>query len=271
MLASVLIGFREALEAALIIGIILAYLIKTKKEKYNNVVYMGITVAIIASIITAILFNVLAGGFEGRAEEIFEGIAMFLAAGILTYMIIWMSKQRNIASDLRQKVSKQLDNGQRYGLFFLSFITVFREGVETVLFLGAAKIVGESENNLVGALIGIMFAVFIGYLMFVGSKHIKIKKFFSVTSLLLMLFAAGLLAHGVHEFQEASIIPIVQEHVWDINPAINTDGSYPLLHEKGVVGSLLKGLLGYNGNPNLLEVIIWMFYLIGMLAFYYKK
>ncbi|MFC2136106.1 FTR1 family protein [Bacteroidota bacterium] len=270
MLASTLIGFREALEAALIIGIILAYLLKTRKEKYNNIVYLGITAAIVTSIITAILFNMIAGGFEGQAEQIFEGFAMLFAAGILTYMVIWM-QGKSIANDLREKVSEQLSDGQKYGLFFLSFISVFREGVETVLFLSAAKFAGGGENSLLGTLIGIVLAIVLGYLIFVGSKKINIKKFFSVTSFLLILFAAGLFAHGVHEFQEAGWIPIAQEHVWDINPLVNEDGSFPVLHEQGVIGSLMKGLFGYNGNPNLLEVIIWALYLLGMGLYCYKK
>jgi high-affinity iron transporter len=270
MLASVLIGFREALEASLIIGIILSYLIKTNKEKYNNIVYIGILSALIASTISAFLLNFLVGGFEGLSEQIFEGIVMFLAAIILSYMIIWMVGQRSIVHNLKNNISKELDSKKKFGLFFLSFISVFREGVETILFLGAASFASDSNNNFLGVLIGITLAVFLGYLIFVGSKHIKIKKFFRITSVLLILFAAGLFANSIHEFQEAKIIPIIKEEIWNLNPTINLDGSFPVLHEKGVIGSLLKGLFGYNGNPNLLEFIIWVSYLTGMMFFYIK-
>ncbi|MCK4755850.1 FTR1 family protein, partial [candidate division WOR-3 bacterium] len=99
-----------------------------------------------------------------------------------------------------------------------------------------------------------------GYLIFIGSMKINIKKFFDITSILLILFAAGLVAQGIHELQEAKIIPTVIEHLWDINPLVNTDGSYPLLHEKGYIGSILKGLFGYNGNPALIEVLSYLAY-----------
>ncbi len=271
MLASLLITFRESLEASLIIGIILAFLIKTKREKYNNIVYLGVVAAIIASIGTAFLFNALSIQFEGLAEQIFEGVAMLIAAGMLTYMIIWMKKQKGVTADIQHKVSAELDSGKKAGLFFLAFIAVFREGVETVLFLGAAKISGGGDNVFLGAFIGIVLAIILGYMLFVSSKHINLKKFFHVTSLLLILFAAGLTAHGVHEFQEAGSIPIIKEHVWDINPELNEDGSYPAMHEKGSVGSIFKGLFGYNGNPNLLEVMAYLLYLGVVLFFFYKE
>jgi high-affinity iron transporter len=112
-----------------------------------------------------------------------------------------------------------------------------------------------------GALLGIPAAIVLGYLFFVGSLKINIKKFFTVTSIILILFAAGLFAQGIHELQEAGVIPIVVEHVWDINPSAGPDGIYPLLHENGHVGGMLKGLFGYNGNPSLLEVVVYIVYL----------
>jgi high-affinity iron transporter len=269
MISSFIITFRETLEAALIIGIILAYLIKTKKIKYNNIVYLGIVSAIIASVIGAFLFSMLAGGFTGRAEEIFEGVAMLFAAFLITFMIVWMSNQKHIIVNLHEKVDKEIDEQHRAGLFFLVFISVFREGIETVIFLGAASFV-SAENNILGALLGIIAAIILGYAIFVWSKNINIKAFFNVTSIVLILFAAGLVAHGIHEFQEAAVIPYVIEEVWDINPAVTTEGVYPLLHEKGGIGVFLKGLLGYNGNPSLLEVLFYFVYLV-VIYFVYRR
>ena len=250
------------MEAALIIGIILAYLIKTKREKYNNIVYLGIVSAVIASIIGAFLFNMLAGGFTGRAEEIFEGAAMIFAAFLITFMIIWMLNQKHIVVDLHKKVDKEIGEQHRAGLFFLVFTSVFREGIETVIFLGAASFVSV-ENNVLGALLGIIAAIILGYAMFIWSKKINIKAFFNVTSILLILFAAGLVAHGIHEFEEAKLLNPIIEHVWDINPAapLAEKGIYPALHENGMIGGLLKGLFGYNGNPSLLEVLFYLVYL----------
>jgi len=259
--SSFIITFREALEAALIIGIILGYLAKTKQEKYNKIVYVAIAAAIMASIIGAITFNSFAGGFEGVNEQIFEGITMLIGAVLITTMILWMMKQKNIASDLKHGVETEIHESQRSGLFLLVFISILREGIETVLFLGAASFV-SSENNILGALLGIAAAILLGYLMFVGSMKIDLKKFFNISSILLILFAAGLVAHGMHELAEAKIVPEIIEHVWDINPSVNADGSYPALHENGIIGSFLKGLFGYNGNPSLIEIISYVIYLV---------
>lgn len=261
MIASFIITFRETLEAALIVGIILAYLLKTKKTKYNNLVHMGVVSAVVASIIGAFLFNNLAGGFTGTAEQIFEGVAMLSAAFLLTFMIMWMMKQRHVIHELHEKLDIEIKEQHKVGLFMVVFVSVLREGIETVLFLGAASFV-SGENSMVGAITGIIAAVILGYFMFVASKKINLKKFFNATSAILVFFAAGLVAHGVHEFQEAKLLPTYVEHVWDINPALNLDGSFPAMHEKGAVGSILKGLLGYNGNPSLIEVFSYLVYLV---------
>jgi len=251
MIPSFIITFRETLEAALIVGIILSYLVRTKETKYNNVVYVGIASGIGASIIGALLFTIIAGGFTGRAEKIFEGITMLVGVLLLTTMILWMMKQKHIAMELEHRVNMELSEAHKFGLFLLVFISVLREGIETVIFLGATSFV-STNNNMIGALAGIIVAIFLGYAMFVGSMKINIKKFFNITSILLILFAAGLVAHGIHELQEATIIPIVIEHVWDINP---------ILDENGQIGSILKGLFGYNGNPSLIEVLSYFIYL----------
>lgn len=265
MIESFIITFRETLEAALIIGIVLSYLVKTKQIKYNNIVYLAVVSGIVASIIGAWLFTSLAGGFTGRAEEIFEGITMLIGAALLTTMILWMMKQKHIAQELEHRVAAELNQAHKFGLFLLVFIAVLREGIETVIFLGAASFV-STGNSLIGALAGITVAIFLGYAIFVGSMKINLKKFFNITSILLILFAAGLVAHGIHEFHEAKVIPTVIDHVWDINPIVNSDGSYPLLHEKGYVGSILAGLFGYNGNPSLIEVLSYLIYLVFVFA-----
>ncbi len=269
MLPSLLITFRETLEAALIVGIVLSFLAKTKQTRFNNVVYIGVASAIVVSIICAILFSVLAGGFTGRAEKIFEGVTMIIGALLLTTMILWMMKQKHITKEIEDKVGAEVAESHKFGLFSLVFVAVLREGVETVIFLGATRF-ASSDNSLIGALIGITTAVALGYAMFVGSMKINLKTFFNITSVLLILFAAGLVAHGVHEFQEAGVIPTMIEHVWDINPAVGTDGKYPLLHEKGHIGSILSGLFGYNGNPSLIELLSWSGYLL-LSAFLWRR
>ncbi len=269
MLSSFLITFRESLEAALIIGIILSYLFKTKETQYNKIVYIGIVAGIFSSILGAIGFQMLANGFEGHAEKIFEGITMLIGAALLTTMIFWMLQQREIAQRLQEKIALHLSKAQRFELFALAFVAIFREGIETVIFLEAARYATE-ELSFFGALLGVGTAIVLGFIIFVLSIHINLKRYFTGTSILLLLFAAGLVAHGVHELEEAELLPSLVEHVWDINPAITKEGVYPFLHEKGTLGSFAKGLFGYNGDPSLLEVLSWIAYIIGV-SIYWRR
>jgi high-affinity iron transporter len=261
MIPSFIITFREALEAALIFGIIISFLSRTNQTKYNNIVYLGAASGVVGSIIGAFLFNHIAGGFSGSAEQIFEGFTMLIGAVLLTTMILWMMKQKHVAEELEAKVSTEITEAHKLGLFSLVFIAILREGIETVIFLEASSYISE-KNTIIGAVLGIVAAIFLGYVVFVGSMKINLKKFFNVTSILLILFAAGLVAHGVHELQEAGIIPTVIEHIWDINPTVNPDGTYSVLHEKGLIGSIFVSLFGYNGNPSLLETLSYFAYLI---------
>ncbi len=263
MIASFIITFRETLEAALVIGIILSFLTKIKQTKYNKVVYAGIIAGLIASLVGALLFINLAGGFTGKAEQIFGGITILIGAILLTTMILWMMKQRHISSEIENKIAKKVLEVHKLGLFFLVFISILKEGIETVIFLEAVSFVSQ-DNNLLGAITGIIVAIFLGYLIFLSSVKINIKKFFTITSIILILFAAGLFVNGVHEFEEAGIIPSLVERVWDINPdALQAaEGIYPLLHEDGHIGSIFKGLFGYNGSPSLIEVLVYVSYLL---------
>ncbi len=270
MLESFFIAFRETLEAALIIGIVWSYLSRTGQTKYYKTVLLGVGTAIAASIGTAFLFNSLAGGFEGRSEYLFEGITMLVGALLLTTMILWMMRQKQVAKKLEEQVETEVSKARHWGLFALIFIAILREGVETVIFIGASYAEKPLETST-GSAIGLVAAMILGYLIFWGSTRINLKLFFNLTSLILILFAAGLVAHGVHELQEAGLIPIITEHLWDINPALLADGSYPLLHEKGAIGILFKGLFGYNGNPSLLEVISYWVYLIPVLWIFRKN
>jgi len=186
---------------------------------------------------------------------------MLFGAFLLTTAIIWMMKQRHLSENIERKIATSLNTAQKSGLFFIVFVSVLREGIETVIFLRASSFV-SGGNSLLLASLGLIGAVLLGYLLFVTTVKIRLKLFFKITSILLILFAAGLVAHGVHELQEAQILPIYIEHVWDINPAVNADGSFPLFHEKGLIGEFMKGLFGYNGNPSLIEVLSYLAYII---------
>lgn len=255
-----IITFREALEAALIIGIIAAYIAKIGRKDLNRYLAAGIIAAVIASAAVAMIFKTIYGGLEGPSEELFEGASALTAAAVLTYMIFWMAgNSKMIKGELQEKVDISISNEKMLGIAVMSFIAVFREGVETVLFLGTLAI-SSPIDTLVGFILGVLAVVLLSAVMFRGIYRLDLGRFFKYTSILLILFSAGMVAIGVHELNEAGIIPPVIEHAWDINPPVNPDGSYPLLHENGAVGDILKSLIGYNGDPSLTEVIAYTGY-----------
>jgi high-affinity iron transporter len=258
MVASFLIVAREGLEAALIVGIILSVLRKLGQSQLGRPVWVGVLAAFLVSLAAGLALNALGVAFEGRGEQIFEGVTMLLAAGVLTWMIFWMQRQgRRIQAELELDVRRAVSAGSAWGLFGLAFVAVVREGIETVLFLTAAALSATPMQTLIGGGLGLVLAIILGWLIFVAGKRLNVRRFFQATSILLLLFAAGLTAHGVHEFQEAALLPTLVEHVWDINP---------ILDEASVTGAFLKAVFGYNGNPSLLEVLAYSVYfaVVGM-------
>lgn len=258
MLASFLLSLREGLEAALIIGIVLGVLVKLKRTDLNAVVWRGAGLAALLSLLAAIALNLLGMEFEGKGEEIFEGIAMLLAAGVLTWMILWM---KNHGSTLKNEIEEQtnqatLGKGQN-ALFALAFLAVFREGIELALFLLAARLTSSPLQTVSGALLGLISAGILGLILFSSTMKLSLRNFFRATNFLLIIFAAGLVGLGIHEFNEAGIIPSVIEHVWDLNG---------ILSDKSEMGLLLKALVGYNGNPSLTEVGAYISYLAVLIA-----
>ncbi len=251
MIAALVLAFREGLEAALILSIVLSVLRRVERQDQEKLVWLGAGLAALLSLAAGIGLYVLGISFEGRAEEIFEGLAMLLAAGVLTWMIFWMDKQgRSIQAELEQDV-RRAATGSRWAIFSLAFLAVLREGIELALFLTAATFSTTATATLTGGLLGLGLAALVGWLIFATTARLDLRAFFRVTSILLILFAAGLAAHGVHELNEAAIIPAVIEHVWDTNP---------VLDENSGGGQLLKALLGYNGNPSLTEVVAYVGY-----------
>lgn len=258
MLAAGLITFREGLEAALIVGIVLGYVKKIGRLDRQGYIWGGVIAAALASLGVALGLQAIGAQFTGRAEEIFEGATMFLAIGVLTWMIFWVRYQgRYIKVALGRDIQVAVTSGQNWALFGLAFIAIFREGLETALFLSAAAFVSAAANTLWGGFLGLGAALLVGYLIFATTVRLDVRRFFDVSSVLLLLFAAGLLAHGVHEFQEAGLIAVLVEHVWDINHILN---------ENSTLGSILKAMLGYNGNPSLLEVSSYLGYWVVVLS-----
>jgi high-affinity iron transporter len=270
MLPTYLLSLREGLEAALIIGIVLGALAKIRRTDLSPAVWLGTLSAVVVSIITAVLLTSFGMSLEEEAEEIFEGVTMLIAAGILTWMIFWMSKQaRFLKSELEAGINQAATTTGKRAVFSLAFLAVVREGIELALFITAAFFIGntsEVSNNitqtLAGTILGLGTAVLLGYTLFATTVRLDLKKFFQVTGFLLILFAAGLVAHGVHEFNEVGWVPPVIEHIWDVNA---------ILDENSVAGQLLKTLFGYNGNPSLTEMIAYFGYLVVILSLWTRE
>lgn len=253
MLPSFFLSLREGLEAALIIGIVLGALRKMHQERLVPTVWLGTAAAAAISIIAALLLTAVGASFEGAAEEIFEGVAMFAAAGVLTWMIFWMHRQsRTIKADLEAGVRRSVMKSGGRALFLLAFTAVLREGIELALFLTAATLATDGQQVLLGALIGLAASAALGWGLFSSIIKLDLRRFFFVTSVLLLLFAAGLVGHGVHEFNEVGWIPGIVEPVWDLNP---------VLPEDSFIGQILAALFGYNANPSLTEVGAYLVYL----------
>jgi high-affinity iron transporter len=254
VVAAALITLREGLEAALIVGIVLSVLRKLGHGERARPVWLGVGAAFVTSVAAGLALNALGVAFEGTGEQVFEGTAMLLAASVLTWMIFWMQHQgRQVQAELELDVRQAAVRGGGWALFSLAFVAVVREGIETVLFLTAAAFSATPTQTLLGGAGGLVVAVALGWFMFAGGKRLDVRTFFRVTSIVLILFAAGLVAHGVHELQEAALLPTLVEHVWNINPILNEDGT---------VGTFLEALFGYNGNPSLLEVIAYAAYFV---------
>ena len=258
MFPSFILSLREGLEAALLIGIVLGALRKTNHQQLRPMVWVGTISAILVSLVAALVLNQLGAKFEGKAEQIYEGITMLFAAGVLTWMVFWMQRQsRSLKTGIELDVRRAtMQNGAK-ALFLLAFLSVVREGIELALFLTATSMTTSAQQTLGGALLGLGTAIFLGWLLFTTTIKLDLASFFKVTSVLLIFFAAGLVAYGIHEFNEAGLIPPIIEHVWDINP---------ILDEKSTFGSLLKALFGYNGNPSLSEILAYLAYFV-LIAF----
>jgi high-affinity iron transporter len=253
---------REGLEASLIVGIVLGFLAKTENQRYFRLIWLGTAAAVALSIAlgAALFFSI--GELEGRAEQIFEGAAMLSAVAVLTWMIFWMRRQAaNIKRDLEAKLANAIAAGSAVGLASVVFFAVLREGWETALFLFA---IGESSTPLataIGATVGLAISISLGVAIYMGSRRLDLRQFFTVTGILLIVFAAGLLGHAVHEFQEAALLPQTVEHIWNTNALVSENSHF---------GKFLTALFGYNGDPSALEVGVWLAYLATALAFFLR-
>jgi len=263
-----LTGLREGVEAALIVSIILAYLAKTGNQRHFGKIWLGAGAAVALSVAIGVLLFVTIGGFEEPAEQIFEGFAMVIAAGVVTWMLFWMRRTAaNIKGQLHAGVDRALVEGGIFGLAILAFTAVIREGIETALFLmGQATAAGtQATSTLVGAVIGLVIAVGIGYALYRGARVINLRTFFSWTGIALIFIAAGLLSHGIHEFIEAGWITFGTGTAFDISGILPHEPDAGAL---GVAGSILRALVGYTSTPEWITFAAWLAYIVVVLYLY---
>jgi high-affinity iron transporter len=259
MIGQYLITFREALEAALIIIIVLAYLKRTDRLHLSKFVMYGVMIALGVSFVLGISIWLVYGGITDSQKKLFEGIAALVAVGVLTTMVIWMAtKGKKIKDEVEKKLSTITTSGMALGLVAFSFIAVFREGLETVLFL-TPFMVEDVGGTLLGATIGIITSLILSYFIFVVGMKINLRKFFYFTSVLLVFLAAGLIGYGVHELIEfggGANLGWFGTYAYNLNIS-----SEHILSHKGAIGSIFAVMFGYTTKAEWGRIIFHLAYL----------
>ena len=260
--AAFIVTLREGLEAALIVSIILAYLRQLGRSDRSPLVWWGTAGAVAVSVVAGAIIFAVAGEFEGKAEEVFEGLVSLTAVAVLTWMVFWMRRQAaRIRSDIQEKVDTALTGGG-LALAGLAFVMVLREGIETALFLFSAEsATGGRLLFFVGAALGLAVSATIGFVLYKGSIRLNLRTFFRYTGALILVVAAGLLAFGIHELQEAGYLGFLTAE------AYNFEGSLP---DDSGVGAILKAVFGYHAEASVLEVAAWAAYLLVVGFLYFR-
>jgi high-affinity iron transporter len=262
MLANYLIGLREGLEAALIVSILVAYLVKTDRRAQLRWVWVGVAGAIILSVAFAVGLSLSSEALSERAEQIFAGVASVIAVGFVTWMIFWMKRAaRGIKGELHGRMDTAVGMGVA-AVALVAFFAVVREGLETALFLWTTgQATGEGAVAAIGGLLGLATAVVLGYLFYRGALRINLSTFFTWTGVALVIIAAGVLSYAVHEFQEAGVLPGDAAKAFDVSATVPMDSWF---------GELLRGFFNWTSTPSWLQVIVWGAYVGIVLTLFLK-
>jgi high-affinity iron transporter len=258
VLANFLIGLREGLEAALVVGILIAYVVKIGRRDVLPRIWLGVGLATLLALAIGCVLTFGAYGLSFEAQELIGGLLSIVAAGFVTWMIFWMLRTaRGLSRELRAEVDSHL-SGAGWGLVLVAFLAVGREGIETALILWAAvKATGTTALPIAGAGIGIAVAVVLGYLIYRGAITINLTRFFTVSGAFLIIVAGGIVAYGVHDLQEAGFLPGLQTLLFDVSAAIPPDSWY---------GTLLKGVFNFSPATTVLEGLAWIAYVATVLT-----
>lgn len=261
LLSSALIGLREGLEAALVVSILIAFLVKAEQRASLKWVWGGVAAALVVCVAIGTVIAYTIGELRFEQQEIAGGTLSIIAVGFVTWMIFWMrATARVIASDLRGKLSSALRIGP-VAVAVMALLAVGREGLETMAFFYANVRTAEQGTHepLIGFLVGIAVAVVLGWLIYRGAITFNLGKFFQVTGILLVFVAAGVLGYGLHDLQEARVLPGLNTLAFDLSGPMPEDSWY---------GALLKGLLNYSAQTTVLQAIAWLAYVAVVLTLF---
>lgn len=263
MFANFLIGLREGLEAALIVAILVAYLVALDRRRDLPRLWSGVGLAVLLSLVTGAILQFSSQSMSDAAQEAFAGTMSVIAAALITWMIFWMAKHaRGLKAHLHGEVDRAL-LGSAWVLTFIAFLAVAREGLETALFLWAGiQAYGSSTTPLLGALLGLAAAVAIGVLIYRGAVRLNLARLFTITGYALIVVAAGVLSYGVHDLQEAGILPGASALAFDVSAQIPPDSWY---------GTLLRGTINFSPETTWLQLIVWIAYVVPTLTLYYRR
>ncbi|GAA1403829.1 FTR1 family protein [Kitasatospora putterlickiae] len=261
MFANYLIGLREGLEASLVVCILIAYLVKTGRKDRLPPVWAGVGVAVALSLAFGAVLQFGSTQLSFEAQEALGGTLSIIAVALVTWMVFWMRRTaRHLKSELHGKLDAALAMGTG-ALVATAFLAVGREGLETALFIWTAvQATEDGYNPIIGAALGLLTAVVLGWLFYRGALKINLAKFFTWTGAMLVVVAAGVLAYGVHDLQEAGWLGGLHDFAFDISSTIPKDSWY---------GTLLKGVFNFQPDPTVLQVVVWLAYLVPTLAFFF--
>jgi high-affinity iron transporter len=261
LFSNALLGLREGFEAALVVSILIAFLVKTGARDALKWVWTGVAAAVALSVTIGAVLTYGTESLDFQTQELVGGSLSILAVALVTGMIFWMrSTARTIASDLRGKLSDAVGMGP-WAIIIVAFLSVGREGLETAVFFYAAVQTagGGTSQPLVGFVIGIALAVVLGYLLYRGAVRLNLTKFFKITGILLVVVAAGVLAYGLHDLQEAQILPGLRTLAFDLSGPIPESSWY---------GTLLKGIFNYSQQTTVLQAVAWVVYVAVVLTIF---
>ncbi|MFG2844796.1 iron uptake transporter permease EfeU [Kitasatospora sp. NPDC048296] len=262
MFGNYLIGLREGLEASLVVCILIAYLVKTDRRDKLPPVWLGVGSAVVLSMVFGAVLQFGSSQLTFEAQEALGGSLSIISVGLVTWMVFWMRRTaRHLKTELHGKLDAAIAMGTT-ALVVTSFLAVGREGLETALFIwSAVQATDDGWNPLAGAALGLLTSVVLGWLFYRGALKINLAKFFTWTGAMLVVVAAGVLAYGVHDLQEAGWLPGLHSLAFDISSTIPKDSWY---------GTLLKGVFNFQPDPTVLQLVVWLLYLLPTLAVFFN-